>query len=99
MCQNSYMEINIPTNEQQKLALQAAAHGYATVDAFVSELLTNVASLSDQATVFAPLTDEQRSQSEELVRRGEDDLAAGRVQDMRQALQQLGRERGLTLGE
>ena len=89
------MNINLPSQEEQRLSDHATAHGFANVDEFVTTLLSHVASLSDEATVFAPFDDEQQRRSEQLLQRGEEDLASGRFREMRQGLIELGANRGL----
>lgn len=93
------MQIDMTDFQEQQLADRAAAHGYADVSAFVSQVLANIASLSDEAAVFAPLEEGQVIRSEQLLQQGEADLAAGRVQDMREGLIKLGKSRGLSLDE
>lgn len=93
------MQIDLLPADVQRLADRATAHGFAKVDDFVSEVLTKVASLSDEATVFVPLDQDQLANSEETIGRGEADLANGRVQDMRDGMAKLGADRGLSLGE
>jgi len=45
------------------------------------------------------MSKEQLAASEAMLRCGEDDLAAGRTQDMREALLALGEKRGYSLDE
>ncbi|MEQ8848051.1 hypothetical protein [Botrimarina sp.] len=93
------MEINLAEAETRSLSERAAAFGFAEASEFATALLKNIAALSDEAVVFAPMSEEQRRLSESILRRGEDDLAAGRVREMRQGLLDLGSERGFELSE
>lgn len=84
------MEIQITPSQQQRLALHAQAAGYANVEAFVAAQLDDLA--SQPTTDELPLVDETAAQ--EMNRRGEKDITAGRVRDMRNALTELGERRG-----
>jgi len=57
------------------------------------------ASSLSEILLVRPPRKEQLAASEALIRRGEDDLAAGRTQDMREALLALGEKRGFSLEE
>lgn len=70
-----------------------AKHG--DVSAFL-ELLAKEA-LVDPS--FEPFTPSERAASETILARGEEDLAAGRTQDMRDALLDMGKRRGYSLDQ
>ena len=84
------MEINLPNNVnvQQK----AAAAGFGdNIEAYVAHLIK-----SDHP---ATLCEAELQESLALITQGEADIEAGRVQDMRQALLDIGAKHGFNLQE
>jgi len=84
--------IQMPDDQFEKLTTVVQAAGYDDVPAFIN-------ALTDEVTVRqqAPMSKEQLAASEAMLRCGEADLAAGRTQDMRDALLALGEKRGYSL--
>lgn len=81
------MQINLPNVVENLVLEKAAAAGYGEdVAAYVAHLI--------EADEPLPLSEDQRKQSEAIIERGEADIAAGRTQDMREAMLQLGEKRG-----
>jgi len=85
------MQINLPNDVDVVVQQKAAAAGFGEdVDAYIAHLIVN-----DEPV--EALTPEQLKESEAMLRRGEADMEAGRVQDMREALLEIGEKRGFTL--
>lgn len=89
------MQIQLTQVQQQRLALHAEAAGYVDVEEFVTAQLSDIAG--------QPTTDElptvDGSTARALIRQGEEEIAAGKTQDMEQAFLDLGRRRGYQVEE
>ena len=87
---SSEMQIDIPSSDQQKLANQAAATGFSSVEAFASDLLASYANLavdpSDEAALRESLSGLEASRR---------DKAAGNSQDARDAIREIAQSYGL----
>ena len=89
------MQIEIPATQEHRLALHAKAEGYSDVERFVAAQLQQIA----QQPTTEELGPVEEAAAREMIRRGEADINAGRTQDMEEALLELGKRRGYTLGE
>ena len=78
------MQIDIPFTEEKRLIEQAAAQGYASVEAYASELLVQVAQ-SGARSAFAPLTDEEMEASLAMIERSLAEFEAGKGLTLDQA--------------
>ncbi len=83
------MPTPIPDEQYLKLTTAAQAAGYADVSAFISSLGDDAAQIQTESLSEAEIT-----ASESRICRGEEDLAAGRTQEMQEALLALGEKRG-----
>ena len=81
-------QIEISDQTYQEIAAIAS-----DVSAFVEQAAKEA--LADPS--FEPFTEADRQASEEIIARGEADLAAGRTQDMEDALLNMGEKRGYAL--
>jgi len=84
------MQIDLSPNEEQRLARHAEAAGYDDVGRFLADQIADIAR--------QPTTEEIASVDEtaalQMIRRGEEELAAGQSRDMEAALLEMGRRRG-----
>ncbi len=88
------MPTPIPDEQYQKLTTAALAAGYDDVSAFISSLADDAAEVRSES-----LGEAEVAASESRICRGEEDLAAGRTQEMQAALLALGEKRGYSLEE
>ncbi len=88
------MPTPIPDEQYQQLSTAAQAAGYNDVSAFISSLANDAAVIRSES-----LSEAEIAASESRICRGEEDLAAGRTQEMQEALQALGEKRGYSLEE
>jgi len=89
----------IPDEQYQKLTTAALAAGYDDVLAFISSLADDAAVLQSVPCSEVEMSKAEIAASETMIRCGEGDLAAGRTQDIREALLALGEKRGYSLEE
>ena len=90
------MQIELPSSVEERLTAHAKAAGYDNVERYAVEHLQAIA---DQPTPpeLTPLSDEQLAESLAMLRESEADLAAGRTQDMREALREIADKHGLQI--
>ncbi len=88
------MQIDLPTSDQARLAEHARAAGYDDVGRYAADSLIALAQ-HPTPSELAPI---DAGAAEAMIRRGEEDLAAGRTRDMREALLELGAKRGFKAG-
>jgi hypothetical protein len=88
------MQINLPHDAEIIVLQKAAAAGFGEdVTAYVAHLIS-----ADEPTEdCAPLADDQLKASLDLIRRGEDDIASGRTQPLREALEEIAETNGLNI--
>lgn len=84
--------IQIPDDQYEKLAIVAQAAGYEDVPAFIQAL-----SGDSSEDPRGDLSEKELSESLEMIRQSEEDMAAGRTQDMREGLQEIADKHGLTI--
>ncbi len=84
--------MQIPDEQYEKLTVVAHAAGYEDVPAFMK-------ALADEPTEDprGPLSETELAASLEMIRKSEEDIAAGRTQDMREGLRQIAEKHGLTI--
>jgi len=87
------MTINLPNDVDIVVQQKAAAAGFGDdINAYVAHLI-----VSDQPA--QPLSEDELAASLEMIRQGEQDIAAGRTQPMREALQQIAEQHGLKINK
>jgi hypothetical protein len=97
LCQNGGMEINISQPDQDLLAKHAAAAGYDNVEQYAAKQLIALAHYGNLE--FAPLNEDELNASLQMIKRGEEDIAAGRTQPMREALEEIAEQNGLNINK
>lgn len=85
---------NIPITDDQykKLVNVAKAAGYEDIPAFIGALANEP--ITDPR---GPLTEKELRESVAMIRRGEEELVAGKYRDMKEALLEIGRKRGYSI--
>lgn len=89
------MQIQLPHDADAIVRTKAEAAGFGNdIAAYVGHLI-----VSDKPaeTTFSPLSKEELATSEAMIRRGEEELAAGKFRDMKEALLELGEKRGYSM--
>ena len=86
--------IQLPDDQYDKLAAVAQAAGYEDVAAFVSALAGDA--VEDPR---GTLNEDELAASLAMIRDSEADIAAGRTQDMREALKQIAEKHGLSIDQ
>lgn len=84
------MQIEISNDEYEKLSAKAIAAGYADVTAFVKAL-----AIEPTEDPRGTLSDNELAASLEMLRESEQDIAAGRTQDMHEALREIADKHGI----
>jgi len=88
------MEINLPSDAEIIVFQKAEAAGFGEdVSAYVVHLI----SADKPSEAFTPLVGNELDTSLEMIRRGEEDLALGKTQDMREALEEIAVNNGLKI--
>jgi len=86
------MQIEIPDDQYEALAERARAAGFADVPALIRALAAEP--IDDPR---GELSEGELAESLRMIRESEADVAAGRVQPLRDALQQIADKHGLTV--
>jgi hypothetical protein len=86
------MQINIPQEQYDKLAELANAAGHVDVSAFIAALAAEAT-----ADPRGPMSDEELRMSAAECERGIAEIEAGGGRDFREAMIEIGRERGFSL--
>lgn len=89
------MQISLPDDADALIRSKAAAAGFGDrIGEYVVSLIA-----ADQPAVGRALSDAELQESVAMMRASEEDIVAGRTQDMREALVEAGRKRALALDE
>ncbi|WP_148076111.1 hypothetical protein [Bythopirellula goksoeyrii] len=89
------MQIELPPDADALVYTNAEAAGFGKdIAAYVGHLI-----VTDKPTenAFGPSSAEELATSEAMIRRGEEELAAGKYRDMKEALLELGTKRGYSI--
>ena len=86
--------IQIPDDQFEKLAAAAQAAGYDDVPALISAIAGEP--IEDPR---GELSEEELRESMEMIRRGEEDIGAGRTQPLREALEEIAQKSGLKINK
>ncbi len=90
------MQINLPNDAEIVVLQKAAAAGFGEdVNAYVAHLISE----DEPSENFAPLIGDELQASLEMLHRSEEDLAAGKTQDMREALKEIADSHGLKINQ